>query len=163
MMWLDWLQINHIETSATMWFMQWRNIGKINTKYRNKAKRCRGSYLSFSGKNSQEERKRRRNRRLFQSLLKQYCKPSSRAHHKPNLLNRHSLPQYNSLRANGHPLHHSYTPFRYTYIILGTQQMGIGRIRIRGPKVSIKIIYNKDTKDSLETINKDPKDNAEVL
>ncbi|CAL8272786.1 unnamed protein product [Arctogadus glacialis] len=52
---------------------------------------------------------------------------------------------------------------RYTYTILGTQQMGIGRIRIRGPKVSIQIIY-KDTKDSLETINnKDPKDNAEVL
>jgi hypothetical protein len=74
-------------------------------KIQEQSKEVQRKLSQLSWKNSQKEKRRRKNRRLFPSLLIQYCKPSSRAHHKPNLLNRHSPPQYNSLRANGHPLH----------------------------------------------------------
>ena len=118
------------------------NIVRMNKEYRNKAKRSRGSYLSFSWKISQGRKEIRRDRRVLQNQLLYYCKPSSNFH------DRHSLSRYNSPRTNSHLLHPSHM---FTSIIMGTPRIKIDRISIRGTKVS------------LETINKDLKDNAEVL
>ena len=45
--------------------MQWMNIVRINKEYRNKAKRSRGSYISFSWKISQGRKEIRRDRQVF--------------------------------------------------------------------------------------------------
>ena len=85
---------------------------------------------------------------------------SIRSRHKSNLHSRHSLPQYNSLTANGHPLHLS---CMYTHI-MGIQQMDIGRISMGDLKDSIETINNRDPKNSIETINnRDPKNSIETI
>jgi hypothetical protein len=40
----------------------------------------------------------------------------------------------------------------FTSIIMGTPLIEIGRIRMRGPKVSLETIHNKDLKDNTDVL-----------